>query len=157
MSGFLQIIFPLTSSFSLPIFTANETITNLTQYQLSQEKSDLLISGLYFSMQSDKIWKSKIFNNFEKIHRLFISNLKSDHGVIILNRSSKASLWSHPRLRNLNETKTFRHQASSSKFWILFLKVLMWAWTISCFYNYLWLVSVYFDVELEKDKYRDFL
>ena len=90
MSGFLQIIFPLTSSFSLPIFTANETITNLTQYQLSQEKSDLLISGLYFSMQSDKIWKSKIFNNFEKIHRLFISNLKSDHGVIILNRSNNS-------------------------------------------------------------------
>ena len=33
MLGFLQIIFPLTSGCSLPIFTANETITNLTQYQ----------------------------------------------------------------------------------------------------------------------------
>ena len=34
---------------NLPIFTANETITNLTQYELSQE-SDLLKAGLYFSI-----------------------------------------------------------------------------------------------------------
>ena len=32
----------LTKDCSLPIFTANETITNLTQYELSQEESDLL-------------------------------------------------------------------------------------------------------------------
>ena len=40
---------------NLLIFTANETITNLTQYELSQEKSDLLEAGLYFSIQLDKI------------------------------------------------------------------------------------------------------
>ena len=34
--------------------TANETITNLTQYELSQEEIDLLKAGLYFSIQSDK-------------------------------------------------------------------------------------------------------
>ena len=39
----------------LTIFTANETITNLTQYQLSQIESDLLKAGLYFSIQPDKI------------------------------------------------------------------------------------------------------
>ena len=128
MLGFLQIIFPLTSGFSLPIFTANETFTNLTQYQLSQEKSDLLISGLYFSMQSDKIWKSKILNNFEKIHRLFISNLKSDHGVIILNRSNNSVFlylkiyWNWQVFDLIRASgirmkpETFRHQASSSKF-----------------------------------------
>ena len=45
----------LTRDCNLPIFTANETITNLTQYELSQEESDLLKAGLYFSIQSDKI------------------------------------------------------------------------------------------------------
>ena len=60
------------------IFTANETITNLTQYELSQEESDLLKAGLYFSIQPDKIRKSEIFTTFEKIHRSFINNLKSE-------------------------------------------------------------------------------
>ena len=60
---------------NLPIFTANETITNLTQYELSQEESDLLKAGLYFSIQPDKIRKSEIFTTFEKIHRSFINNL----------------------------------------------------------------------------------
>ena len=45
----------------------NETVTNLTQYELSQEDSDLLKAGLYFSIQPDK-----------KIHRSFIKNLKSE-------------------------------------------------------------------------------
>ena len=62
---------------SLPTFTSNETITNLTQYELSQEESDLLKAGLYFSIQPDKIQKFEIFTAFEKIHCLFISNLKS--------------------------------------------------------------------------------
>ena len=60
---------------NLPIFTANKTIANLTQYELSQEESDLLKAGLYFSIQPDKIRKSEIFTNFEKIHRSFINNL----------------------------------------------------------------------------------
>ena len=50
---------------NLPIFTANETITNLTQYELSQQESDLLKAGLYFSVQPDKIQKSQIFTTFE--------------------------------------------------------------------------------------------
>ena len=40
----------LTKDCSLPIITANKTITNLTQYELSQEESDLLKAGLYFSI-----------------------------------------------------------------------------------------------------------
>ena len=63
---------------SLPIFTVNETITNLRQYELSQEEFNLLKAGLYFSIQPDKIQKSKIFTIFEKIHRSFINNLKSE-------------------------------------------------------------------------------
>ena len=33
---------------TLPIFTANETITNLMQYELSKEETNLLKAGLYF-------------------------------------------------------------------------------------------------------------
>ena len=61
---------------SLPIFTANATITNLTQYEISQEESDLLKAG--FSIQPDKIRKFEIFTTFEKINRSFINNLKSE-------------------------------------------------------------------------------
>ena len=67
----------LTRDCNLPIFTANETITNLTQYELSQEESDLLKAGSYFSIQPDKIRKFEIFATFEKIHRSFLNNLKS--------------------------------------------------------------------------------
>ena len=68
----------LTRDCNLPIFTANKTITNLTQYELSQEESYLLKAGLYFSVQPDKIQKSKTFTASEKIHRLFLNNLKSE-------------------------------------------------------------------------------
>ena len=67
----------LTRGCSLPIFTANKTITNLTQNEVSQEESDLLKAGLYFSIQQHKIQKSEIFTTFEKIHHYFINNLKS--------------------------------------------------------------------------------
>ena len=39
----------------LTIFTANETSTNLMQYELSQEETDLLKASLYFSIQPGKI------------------------------------------------------------------------------------------------------
>ena len=50
----------LTRDCKLPIFTANETITNLTQYELSQEESDLLKAVLYFSIQPDNIEYTKL-------------------------------------------------------------------------------------------------
>ena len=62
----------------LPIFTTNETIINLTQYELSQEESDFFKADLYFSIQPDKIRKSEIFATFEKVHRSFLNNLKSE-------------------------------------------------------------------------------
>ena len=61
----------LTRDCSLPTLTAKETITNLTQYELSQEESDLLKAGLYFSIQPDKNRKSEIFTIFEK-HSLLL-------------------------------------------------------------------------------------
>ena len=67
-----------TSDCNLPISTAKETITNLTEYELSQEEFHFLKAGLYFLIQTDKIRKSEIFTTFEKIHRLFLNNLKSE-------------------------------------------------------------------------------
>ena len=40
----------MTRDCNLPIFIANETITNITQYELSQEESDLL--EIAFTMKS---------------------------------------------------------------------------------------------------------
>ena len=34
--------------------------------------------SLYFSIQRDNIWKCEIFTTFEKIHRSFLNNLKSE-------------------------------------------------------------------------------
>ena len=109
----------LTRDCNLPIFTANVTITNLMQYELSQKESDLLKVGLYFSIQPDKIWKSKIFTTFEKIHCSFLNNLKSEetksqikaYFLYLANSyfyNSKASpciLCQHRILRNLGKNK----------------------------------------------------
>ena len=67
----------MTRSCSLTTFTANETISNLTQYELSHKVSNLLKASLYFSIQTDKSQKLEIFTIFEKNHPLFINNLKS--------------------------------------------------------------------------------
>ena len=109
----------LTKDCNLTIFTANETITNLTQYELSQEESDLLKTGLYFSIQPDKIRKSEIFTTFEKIHRSFLNNLKSEetksqikvHLSYLANsyfyndKPSPRILRQHRVLRNLRKNK----------------------------------------------------
>ena len=47
------------------------------QCKLSQEESDSLKAGLYFSIQTDKIWKSQSFTTFEKTHHSFINKFKS--------------------------------------------------------------------------------
>ena len=65
----------LTKLCSLPIFTANETITKLKQNKLSQEESGLFKAGLYFLNEPDKIRKSEICTTFENIHRYFINKL----------------------------------------------------------------------------------
>ena len=63
---------------NLLIITANETITNLTKYELTQEESDLLKASLYFSIQAEKIRKFENFISFEKIRCSFLNNLKSE-------------------------------------------------------------------------------
>ena len=106
----------LTRDCNLPIITSNETITNLTQYELSQEESDLLKEGLYFSIQPDKIRKSEIFTTFEKIHFLRTLNPRKPsqikaHLSHLANsyfynyKPSLPKLRQHRVLRNLRKNK----------------------------------------------------
>ena len=62
--------------------------TNLTQYELFQEESDLIKAGLYFSIPQDKIRKLEIFTTFGKIHHSFLNNLKSEE--------TKCQIKAHP-------------------------------------------------------------
>ena len=99
----------------LPTFTSNETITSLTQYELSQEESDLFTIGLYFSIQPDKVRKSEIFTIFGKIHRSFINSLKSEETKnqikahlsyqFLFLQASPRILCPHRVLRNLRKNK----------------------------------------------------
>ena len=101
------------------MFTVNQTVANLMQYELSQEETDLLKAGLYFSIPPDKIRKSEIFTTFEKIHRSFINNLKSkeiksqikvhlsylDNSYFYNFKPSPRILRQHRVLRNLGKNK----------------------------------------------------
>ena len=89
------------------------------QYELSQEESDLLKSCLYFPIQPDKIRKSEILTTFEKIHRLFLNNLKSEetksqikshlsyiaHSYFYNYKPSPSMLRQHHVLRKLKRNK----------------------------------------------------
>ena len=68
----------LTRDCNVPIFKAYKTITNLMQYELSQDESNLLKACFYFSIQQDKIRRSEIFTTFQKIHCSFLNNPKSE-------------------------------------------------------------------------------
>ena len=103
----------------LTIFTTSETITNLTQYELSQEESALFKAGLYFSIPPDKIRKSELSTTFEKIHRSFLNKLKSeetksqikahlsylDNSYFYDYKPSPRILRQHRVLRNLRKNK----------------------------------------------------
>ena len=65
----------LRRGYNLPIFIANETITNLTQHELSPKESHLLDASSHFSIKPDKIRKSKIFTTFENIHHFLLTIL----------------------------------------------------------------------------------
>ena len=104
---------------NLPLSTANETIANLTQYELFQEESDLLKGGLYFSIQPDKIQKSDTFTTFEKIHCSFLNKLKYEgtnsqikaylsylaNSYFYNYKPSPSVLRQHRVLRNLRKNK----------------------------------------------------
>ena len=89
------------------------------QYELPQEETDLLKAGLYFPIQPDKIRQSEIFTTFEKIHRSFLNNLKSEetksqikaHLSYLANsyfynyKPSSRILCQHCVLRNLRKNK----------------------------------------------------
>ena len=61
----------LTRNCNLLSFTSNETINNLTQYELSQEEPNLLKAGLHFSIQPEKNRKSEIFTTLVNFDWIF--------------------------------------------------------------------------------------
>ena len=65
----------LTRDCNLPIFTANETVTNLTQYELSQEESDLLKAGLYFQSSQIKFENPKFSLPLKRFTVRFLTTL----------------------------------------------------------------------------------
>ena len=88
------------------------------QYELPQDETDLLKAGLYFPIQPDKIRQSEIFTTFEKIHRSFINNLKSEEtksqikahlsycaNSYFYNYKPPRILRQHCNLRNLGKNK----------------------------------------------------
>ena len=97
---------------NIHIFTANEAITNLAQCELSQEESDLLKAGLYFSIQPDKNRKSE--TTFEKIYGSFLNNLKSeeDKSQVKVHLSYLANSYFYnykPSLRILRQHRILRN------------------------------------------------
>ena len=68
-------LFSLARDCNLPIFTANETITNLTQYELSQEESDLLKAGLYFQSSQIKFENPKFSLPLKRFTVRFLTTL----------------------------------------------------------------------------------
>ena len=95
------------------------SIVNLMFGCLLFKKFKKFKAGLYFSIQPDKIRKSEIFTTFEKIHRSFLNNLKSEetksqikaHLSYLANsyfynyKISPGILRQHRVLRNLRKNK----------------------------------------------------
>ena len=84
------------------VIHSRKIFTNLTQYELFQEESDLIKAGLYFSIAQDKIRKSEIFTTFEKIHHSFLNNLKSEE--------TKIQIKAHPS--HLTNTYFYNYKPS---------------------------------------------
>ena len=61
--------------FNLAIFTANETITNLTQYELFQEESDLLKAGCNFQSNQIKFENPKLSLPLKRFIVRFLTTL----------------------------------------------------------------------------------
>ena len=91
------------------------------QHELSQEESDLLKTGLYFSIQPDKFRKSEIFTTFEKIHHPFLNNLKSEETKsqtkVHLSYFSNSYLYNYkPSPRILSQHRVLRNYRKNKIF-----------------------------------------
>ena len=64
----------VTRNCSLPTFTFHETFTNLIQYELSQEESDLLKAGYTSLSKSINNFKSEEAKNQIIAHPLYLAN-----------------------------------------------------------------------------------
>ena len=68
----------LTKNIGIRRIESKKIITNLTNYQLTQEETDILASGLSFSIAPLSLKKSDIFTSFENINRFLTKNLKDE-------------------------------------------------------------------------------
>ena len=66
----------LSKNFTLP-FTSVDQWSNLSDYQLSDTKRDLLKYGLSYAMPPRSINKTDIFSTFEKLNRYLCTELKN--------------------------------------------------------------------------------
>ena len=106
----------LTRNCSLPTFTSSETISKPTQYELSQEKYNLLNAGLYFRVLQNlkniimKLLLLWVIMKPNKGNGVVILDWKPDHNAIqeIISDTSK--------FKKLNEDPTLKQEASLQRF-----------------------------------------
>ena len=65
----------LTQNVSLP-FTADDVITNLSKYNLSDEEKSLLKNGLQYAIPPRDVLRSDIFTSFEMLNTYLTSEIK---------------------------------------------------------------------------------
>ena len=84
----------LSKNFTLP-FTADEVITNLSNYQLSGTERDLLKYGLSYAIPPRLINKTDIFTTFEDLNRYLCTELKNteDTGTLRAELSQLANSY----------------------------------------------------------------
>ena len=102
---------------SLPIFTANDTITNLMQYELSQEESDLLEAGLYYKPSPRILRQHRVLRNLRKNKNIVIIKPDKGNGVVILDRklydnAIQEIISDTSKFEKLNEDPTLKREAS---------------------------------------------
>ena len=108
----------LTDNRSLP-FTPNDTIMNLSNYELTESEKDILKYGLKYSIPPFKLNKTDILATFDIMHRVMLNDikdtkdkgkLKSEISFIANNyvdnyKPSKSTLKKHVILKRLRSNK----------------------------------------------------
>ena len=98
----------LTKHTSLQCLNPNKTITNLTNYNLTQEETELLKNGLFFSIAPPFLKKSDVFTSFENIHRFLSKNLIDEANKPQL--KAEISHMTHTYFSNYKPSRRILHQ-----------------------------------------------
>ena len=116
----------LTRNCSLPTITSNETIINLTKYELSQEESDLLKADLYLKAHLSYLANSyfciykpsrrilcqhRVLQNIKNNEDILITKPDKENGVAILDRQ----LYDNAIQKIISGTSKFENLKAPSK------------------------------------------